>query len=229
MRASYQSILQALRERRQATRPQLAEATGLSAVSVGKAVAELCRQGLVAEVEEAPSTGGRPALLYRYCAEKAHVAYLHLHEMGTALQVCVEFFDPLGKRLKQERATLAYLEPQITDSWLDVACARRHLLGITLKEHPALHNGLVEHLRQRYTCPVRVIRASDALADEREDCATLYLAPGQPPQCSLRRAGRLTPTGALEQLPLPARWATLDYSEPSLVTEILQWLLLLLS
>lgn len=229
MSSALQRTRQALRTAGTSTRPELAAATGLSAVSIGKALAELCREGAAVKAGIAASGGGRPALRYRYRTEHAQIAYFRVTEEERLLRGRMEFMDLGGTMLQCHEAAFAHLEPQVLDSWLDIAVAKRPLTHIVLAAHPAIQSPLVAHLQERYTCGVCLARLAEALADGRDESATLVLVPGSPPDCTLCRSGRLIPSGRLEQLPLPARWETLDYSDHTLVEEMIARLLLILT
>ncbi|PRC60225.1 sugar kinase, partial [Mycobacterium sp. ITM-2017-0098] len=54
-----------IRDKRELTRGQIGNLTGLSRTAVNARVRELTSRGLVIEDEHAPSTGGRPATLLR--------------------------------------------------------------------------------------------------------------------------------------------------------------------
>lgn len=229
MSSAIQRTRQALRAAGTATRPGLAAATGLSEVSIGKALAELCRAGIAMKAGMAVSSGGRPAQRYRYRTECAQVGWFQAEEEGRLLHGRLEFMDLGGKCLQCHEGAFAYLEPQALDSWLDAAAAKRPLARIVLTEHPSVRNSLVAHLQERYACGVRIARLSEALADERDESATLAFVPGRAPSCTLRRRGQLIPSGHLEQLPLPTRWESLDYSDHTLVEEMTARLLLILT
>lgn len=62
-------IRQAMLCLRQATRPQLAQKTGLSQVTVSAVLAELMEKGEVESCGSVPSEGGRPSACYRYRGE----------------------------------------------------------------------------------------------------------------------------------------------------------------
>lgn len=229
MQTACQRTLHALREQGTATRPALAAITELSVVSVDKALKELCRRGLAEKVGPAASGGGRPALLYRYCTERAQLCHIRFREDGRNLRGRIDFTDLGGKLLNRQEVSFAYLEEQALDSWLDDAAAGRPLVGIVLMAHPALPPLLNEHLKKRYACGVKTVNLAEALADERNEHLTLVLQPGQAPHCAMRKNGILTSCGNLELLPLPARWEALDYSDHTLVEEMIARILLILT
>ncbi|MFP8943316.1 ROK family protein [Streptomyces fenghuangensis] len=61
-----------------ASRPELAEATGLTPQAVSKITARLREAGLVAQAGRRPSTGGKPRTLWRLVRDARHAVGLHL-------------------------------------------------------------------------------------------------------------------------------------------------------
>ncbi len=227
-----QRLLREMRSRGEATRPQLARACGLSLVTVNRVVAALCSAGELEPVGEVSSGGGRPVQLYRLRRSASWAALLHLTRAGTGATVArLELYDPLGTPLRQAEARFAHLEESSLDAWLgDLLRHRRRLLGLTLTtSNTPLPPTLSQHLAGRCHCPCRHVTAADALADAREGSATLVLAPGHAPLGTLWRNGTRHACGALELLPLPADWHTLDYGDHTLVEEMVARLLLILT
>ncbi len=233
---SAQLIRQEMRRRGEATRPQLARACGLSLVTVNRVVSQLCAAGDMEAVGEVSSGGGRPVQLYRLCRAASWAALLQICRAAGGIFTCrLELFDPLGARLRQEEARFAHLEESTMDAWLDgilqrARPVRRRLLGITLMaDATPLPPQLCRHLAGRYACPCPSVSTADALAETREGSTTLILEAGKPPLASHYRNGRRHSCGALELLPLPADWASLDYSDHTLVEEMVSRLLLTLT
>jgi predicted NBD/HSP70 family sugar kinase len=77
-----------IRARRDSTRPELAQLTGLSRSAVATRVAALVELGLVGEQELAPSTGGRPATLITFSADAGVVLSVAVGISRTRLAVC---------------------------------------------------------------------------------------------------------------------------------------------
>ena len=216
------AVRQSMHERGEATRPQLAAATGLSLVSVGKAVEALCRRGELRKVGEVPSGGGRPVQLYRYNAHYAQHALVQMERRGTLLHCTAELLDLQGKQTTSRTADFAYLEKESLDGLLSELLRGRRLSSITLL-FPAdtTPTGLAAHLEEVYHCPVRRPALSTLLAeDSPEGAATICLAESTPPSCTIRRHGQLQESGPLHLLPMPAEWEHLDYGERSLVEEM---------
>lgn len=219
-----------MRERSRATCPELAEATGLSLVTVHKEVHYLCKRGELHATRERQSRGGRPSPLYEYNARYALRALLEIRRHGAVVQVQLSLSDLQGRPLSSQQSVYAALERESLDGVLDAALHRQRVVGIALI-CPAgrMADELRAHLQQRYRCPVANVNAAEALADAHEGAATLYLSRGEAPQCCMYRNGRLQPTGRLELLPLPAAWETIDYSDRTLVEEMVARLLQILT
>ncbi len=233
-----QQILQEMRTRVEATRPQLARASGLSLVTVNRLVARLCAAGEIEPVGEVSSGGGRPVQLYRLRRAASRTALLRLSRTPTGIYGCtLEVFDPLGAVLRQEEARFAHLEATTLNSWLNNSLHQRRsarhprrLLSICIEAGSlALPPQLCAHLSERYHCPCLRLTVADALAEAREGTATLVLRPGAAPLATLYRNGERHACCRLELLPLPADWTTLDYSDHTLVEEMISRLLLTLS
>ncbi len=224
-------LLAAMRLRAEATRPQLARATGLSLVTVNRVVARLCEQSVLEAVGEVPSGGGRPVQLYRLRCRDSWHALLRLAAEGNRLSCRLSLLDPLGHPVKEQQALFTHLEDKSLDGWLDAQLrSRRRLRGITIEAGSLrLLSGLLPHLAQRYACPAHLVTAADALADKRENSLTLCLPRHAAPCATLYRQGHLQSSGALALLPLPARWEELNYDDHTLVEEMVARLLLMLS
>lgn len=231
VRDSTDTIRRLLRARGSATGAQLAAATGLSHVTIYKELARLVAQGEARHSPQpAPSQGGRRARVYECEPGYARRVLLESQQQGAVLSLTLEQMDLQGRSLRREESAWARLEPAGLESWLATALRRQRIasIALALEPTPAL-TPLRDKLRQRYHCPVAYLCPAEALADTRENTATLYLSRGAAPRCSLRRHGRASSTGALELLPLPAAWDTLDYTDHTLVEEMIARLLQALS
>lgn len=219
-----------MQERMEATRPQLAEAAGVSLVTVNKVVSELCLQGVLRLKGTVPSGGGRPVQLYTYNATHAVCVLFRAEAEQGYLRGVLEIADMSGRVLRQQEARFALLQEASLDDWLDAATRRKRLHRITLDLPPTLPEpGLAAHLRARYACSVRRANAAVGLLSEREDTMALYLPRHRPPQGCFRRRGVLTNCDTLHLLPLPTAWETLDYEDHTLTEEMVSRLLHLLT
>ncbi len=229
---SLQLLRQEMRLRGEATRPQLARACGLSLVTVNRMVKRLCAMGDLEAAGEVSSGGGRPVQLYRLRRTASQAALLRVARgTGGILVLRLELLDPLGTLLREEEARFAHLDEHNLSAWLHdrLRRSRRRLLSITIEAGSIpLPPELCTRLSTEHACPCRLVTVADALADEREATATLVLSAGSSPLCTLFRKGQRHSCGALELLPLPADWASLDDSDHTLVEEMVARLLLTL-
>ncbi len=211
----------------EATRPQLSEASGLSLVTVGRAVAALCRTGELSTLGKAPSGGGRPVQHYQYKADFAHHILIQLTPTGNLLHGAMEWFNLHAESRGLQQHDFASLGEESLDGWLDKVQRRCRLQSITLCLPMAADaRALVAHLKQRYHCRVSAPSPAALLsAGAKEGTATLHLSMGSPPTCALKRHGNLAESGPLGLLPLPVRWEELDYTDHTLVEEMLARLL----
>lgn len=220
-------ITRFMQQNQQATRPQIAAAVGLSLVSTNAAVAALEKEGVLTAGALAPSGGGRPVRVYHFNAQHAVVALITATAEAHCTLLSCELLNLQGKQQEQKEARFAQLHAESLDEWLDAASRRHRLQRICLP--PGLGGGILEHLRERHTCPVHEYSTAESLAGEREDTLTVLLQIGRPPQGALRRHGKVTPCPLLGYLPLPAAWEELDYADHTLVEEMLARLLQLLT
>jgi predicted NBD/HSP70 family sugar kinase len=77
-----------IRERRDTTRTEIAQLTGLSRTAVAARTSALVAAGIVIEHERAPSTGGRPATLLSFNADAGVVLTAAVGISRTRLAVC---------------------------------------------------------------------------------------------------------------------------------------------
>ncbi len=220
----------ALYLQREATRPELAELTGLSLVSCNQAMAELCRRGEANAIGLQASGGGRPVQAYRYNVDFSHGIYIRMQRQGALIVGTLELCNMSGNITSIQHTEFAYLRSESLDEWLDKATRKHKLSGIALETaEDILPSALILHLEARYRCPVLLLNTADALAARQDDELTLYFTPGEAPVCSLWRNGRAQHTGELSLLPLPTTWETLDYSDHTLVEEMVARLLVILT
>lgn len=228
--SALEKVRRALRQRGEATRPQLSTDTGLSLVSCNQAVAELCRNGEAKAAGVIPSGGGRPVRLYQLNTQYSYGAYFQAQRRGSLIQGSLEICDMLGKTQRTYSADFAYLGAESLDAWLDKEARRHKLHGISLEiAADIMPPQLLKHLEARYQCPTRLLNTADALADEVEGTLTLYIRQGEAPVCSLRHGNKQQHTGELGLLPLPADWSKLDYSDHTLVEEMIARLITILA
>lgn len=219
-------IRQYMQEVGTATRPQMAEATGLSVVAVGKVVQQLCMKGEMRAAGRRPSGGGRPVEQYRYNARHAICLLCRVRKEGALWISRLEVLDMQGHVLAQEELRHTQIQPQSFDGHIDALQKKKKLLGIYLNLPPELpQQELPEHLRAEYGCAVGIITGAEAVAEKQENTLTLLLQQGEAPSAVICRHGNLQSAGALHLLPCPTPWDTLPYTDHTLVEEMVSRLL----
>lgn len=138
-----------------ATRPQLAKATGLSLVTVNRAVKYLCLRGELQRVGAIASGGGRPVQLYQYNTQYAQHVLLEVRQEGSLLRCKLTLMDLVGTYLLQQENSFAYIEQESLDGWLDTVQHHKQLQSITLLAPISQKTHLLaQHLAERYHCRV---------------------------------------------------------------------------
>ena len=99
-----------------ASKPQLSKETGLSVVTVAALVRELAERGELTEEEAGPSTGGRPATLYRFNYRHSLALVMHLYERESLDTVFASVVDLRGEEVAREDQPFDELD---CPSWLD--------------------------------------------------------------------------------------------------------------
>lgn len=224
---SQAGIARYMQQQRQATRPQIAGAMGLSLVSTNAAVAALVKKGVLSAGETLPSGGGRPVQVYRFNPGHAVVALFSAEAEAHCTRLHYELLDLYGQKIEEKQARFVQLHAESLDEWLDATARHHRLQRICLP--PGLGSIVAGHLHQRYNCNVHELYTAEALAGRQEETLTLLLQQGHAPQGAMHRHGSITPCTLLHLLPLPHEWETLDYSDHTLVEEMLARLLQLLT
>lgn len=88
------------------TKPELANSTGLSLMTVNTVVAKLCESGELIEQGHAPSSGGRPSALYKYNYDYKHIALVIAYQDGQKNQILYQIADLSGKIIQSFHRTV---------------------------------------------------------------------------------------------------------------------------
>ncbi len=209
-----------------ATRPQIAAATGLSLVMVNQVVAGLCRQGVLQAGAQVPSGGGRPAQQYKLNNGSKFYALIRLWRNDKLLHACAEELDLSGTPTRHMEADFAYVDIESFDNWLDKLTRRHRLSGITLyTDEEIKREETIAHLQKRYQCAVQSPTTAALLCEHKEGSTALVLPQGQEASCAHYRNGKIQESGALNLLPLPTTWASIDYEDRALMVDTVSKLL----
>ena len=162
-------VRQSLKTLKQATKQQIAEATGLSTVTVATIIHQLTYNNESFEADQAPSRGGRPAHRYRFNENFAHVLTLFSHEQDGEDLLHIRVANLYGECIHTrdvvlEDIRLGSFEPWIDACLLEFPSIRAIGFGlpgvevdgkIVLLDYPALVGArLTELYSRRYQLPV---------------------------------------------------------------------------
>lgn len=162
-------VRKVLKAEGEATKQQIAKATGLSAVTVGTILQQLLQTSEVMEADLSASSGGRPAQRFKYNGDYAFALILFPYETDGRIVVRSTVVNLLGNVVydqteKVEQVDLACFE-QIIDSLMRSYSAIRAIgFGlpgaewegkIFVSDYKSLIGvSFVEYFRQRYEIPV---------------------------------------------------------------------------
>lgn len=162
-------VRETLKAMRQATKQQIAEATGLTTVTIAAILQQFIENHEVFEGGQVPSSGGRPSLQYRFNQNYAHVLVLFTHEQDGADMLYVRVANLFGECVyEQDEAlqdiTLRIFEPFIDSAVRDYPTIKAIGFGlpgieredkVVALDYPALVNTpFSEHYRTLYRLPV---------------------------------------------------------------------------
>lgn len=241
-----------LRQCKEATKPELADRTGLSVVTINSLLEEFLKTGEVVQSGLAPSGGGRPSTRYRYQPDYRYAALLYGHQskgrnlmhlavvnlMGECVWRKEEYFDEIG---------VESFEPVLDDvicRFPEIGLLAFGLPGevvddvVTIHDYQALVGPeFMAHYKERYRLPVvfendinamtyGACREGDA---EKATVAGIYLPRIYPPGAGLVIQGKIyygtsNCAGELAGLPVPVSWDLLDYGREDDVLENLKLL-----
>ena len=180
----------------------------------------MLQEGEVREVSRR-SIGGRPATVYGYNGNYGVEVRVEFRRQRSMVEVRVELRDLLGNAKSEQRRVYAALEVSSLDGWLDELLRGKKVERIGLFCSPSQRRqNLLDHLKTRYACVVEY-RSPVCLADGEQNGELVISFPvdGEM-ECAQWRDGRWYTTGRPDLLPLPAVWTGMDYSDHTLVEEM---------
>ena len=164
-------VRKTLQTKREATKHQIAEATGLSTVTVGTILQTLIDKNMVFDAGLADSRGGRPAQLFRFNENYAHALILFTHEENGLDMLYVRVADLNGDCVYEYNTPLTDITLHTFEPYIDAALEKYssiRVIGfglpgieidgeIVLLDYPALvGTPFIKHYQDRYQLPVIV-------------------------------------------------------------------------
>jgi hypothetical protein len=172
-------VRKALKTARRATRQQLAEATGLSSMTVGTVLCALARNGEALEAELLSSQGGRPARQYRFNENHAQALILFPHEEAGRDILHLRVANLFGECLHAEDKEIGDVSIGSFEPLIDRALSEYPAIGaigiglpgvetegkVVCNDYPALVGAsLSGRYRDRYGLPIVVENDVNAAA-----------------------------------------------------------------
>lgn len=254
-RINMRKLRHVLMGRQKATKPELAQITGLSVVTVSALITRMLEWGEVTEEGTVPSNGGRPSAQYAYhygfC--RAVIVCAHQERGKTVLRTFVA--DLGGKRLWERREVKEEIAIDSFDEAIDEAVrlfpdALLIAFGlpgeacqdeVSICDFQALTGTeFLSRIRERYQLPVLFENDINAMVygfgqrtghSPFEPLAGIYFPGNYRPGAGILIGGRLFYgtehfAGEIGELPVPVPWEELDYGNGKQVEEQLTALLL---
>ncbi len=121
-------VRRALKAQRQATKHQIAAATGISTVTVGSILQDLMAANEAFPAGFAASSGGRPAQIFRFNENHAHVLILFTHEQNGLDMLYLRVVNLFGACIHEEDTPLDTIDLRTFEPPIDTA----------LEAHPSI-------------------------------------------------------------------------------------------
>lgn len=242
-------VRRTLKALRQATRHQIAEATGLSTVTIASILQKLVDEHIAFEVGLVASMGGRPAQQFRFNENHAHVLVLFTHEQDGLDMLYIRVANLFGVSLYALETPLTDIHLRTFEPYIDAALQEYptiQALGfglpgieregqIIFADYPSLvGTPFLAHYRDRYQLPVFVENDVNAAcagychhAAVEAEAATIYFYFPQkyPPGSGIYLDGKLYKgfsnyAGEVAMLPFGIDWRDADlYASPERICE----------
>lgn len=152
-----------------ATKPEIAKATGLSVVTCGTILNELLDKGEIIELKRDPSSGGRPATRYQYNADYAHILCLYTRTEGHQNYLCYEVCNLMGDDLESRQITYQAITLEVIEDEIERLLIRYpQIKAAGIGVQGVVHQGVIgvcdisclerveieKHLREKYQIEV---------------------------------------------------------------------------
>ena len=228
-----------LRQCGEATKPELADRTGLSVVTINSLLEDFLKTGEAVQSGMAPSGGGRPSALYQYRPDYRYAVLLYGHQSEGRNLMHLAVVNLTGECVWRKEEYFDEIRVESFESVLDDVIGRFPETGllafglpgevvndvVTIHDYEALIGpDFMAHYKERYHLPVIFENDINAMTYgacrddemERATVAGIYLPRIYPPGAGLVIQGKIYYgtshcAGELAGLPVPVSWDSLDY------------------
>ena len=241
-----------LRQCKEATKPELADRTGLSVVTINSLLEDLLKTGEVVQSGLAPSGGGRPSTRYQYRPDYRYAVLLYGHQSKGRNLMHLAVVNLMGECVWRKKEYFDEILVESFEAVLDDVIGRFPEIGllafglpgevvddvVTIHDYQALVGPeFMAHYKERYHLPVVFENDINAMTYgacregdvEKATVAGIYLPRIYPPGAGLVIQGKIYYgtshcAGELAGLPVPVSWDSLDYGRENDVLENLKLL-----
>lgn len=241
-----------LRQCKEATKPELADRTGLSVVTINSLLEDLLKTGEVVQSGLAPSGGGRPSTRYQYRPDYRYAVLLYGHQSEGRNLMHLAVVNLMGECVWRKEEYFDEILVESFEAVLDDVIGRFPEIGllafglpgevvddvVTIHDYQALVGPeFMAHYKERYHLPVVFENDINAMTYgacregdvEKATVAGIYLPRIYPPGAGLVIQGKIYYgtshcAGELAGLPVPVSWDSLDYGRENDVLENLKLL-----
>ena len=241
-----------LRQCKEATKPELADRTGLSVVTINSLLEDLLKTGEVVQSGLAPSGGGRPSTRYQYRPDYRYAVLLYGHQSEGRNLMHLAVVNLMGECVWRKEEYFDEILVESFEAVLDDVIGRFPEIGllafglpgevvddvVTIHDYQALVGPeFMAHYKERYHLPVVFENDINAMTYgacregdvEKATVAGIYLPRIYPPGAGLVIQGKIYYgtshcAGELAGLPVPVAWDSLDYGRENDVLENLKLL-----
>ena len=241
-----------LRQCKEATKPELADRTGLSVVTINSLLEDLLKTGEVVQSGLAPSGGGRPSTRYQYRPDYRYAVLLYGHQSEGRNLMHLAVVNLMGECVWRKEEYCDEILVESFEAVLDDVIGRFPEIGllafglpgevvddvVTIHDYQALVGPeFMAHYKERYHLPVVFENDINAMTYgacregdvEKATVAGIYLPRIYPPGAGLVIQGKIYYgtshcAGELAGLPVPVSWDSLDYGRENDVLENLKLL-----
>ena len=241
-----------LRQCKEATKPELADRTGLSVVTINSLLEDLLKTGEVVQSGLAPSGGGRPSTRYQYRPDYRYAVLLYGHQSEGRNLMHLAVVNLMGECVWRKEEYFDEILVESFEAVLDDVIGRFPEIGllafglpgevvddvVTIHDYQALVGPeFMAHYKERYHLPVVFENDINAMTYgacregdvEKATVAGIYLPRIYPPGAGLVIQGKIYYgtshcAGELAGLPVPVSWDSLDYGREHDVLENLKLL-----
>ena len=241
-----------LRQCKEATKPELADRTGLSVVTINSLLEDLLKTGEVVQSGLAPSGGGRPSTRYQYRPDYRYAVLLYGHQSEGRNLMHLAVVNLMGECVWRKEEYFDEILVESFEAVLDDVIGRFPEIGllafglpgevvddvVTIHDYQALVGPeFMAQYKERYHLPVVFENDINAMTYgacregdvEKATVAGIYLPRIYPPGAGLVIQGKIYYgtshcAGELAGLPVPVSWDSLDYGREHDVLENLKLL-----